>query len=154
MLLDDRLAQALAHAERDGRSFALMVCDLDRFKLVNDSLGHSAGDELLQEVARRLTGLVRSVDTVARMGGDEFVLLITSISHADDAKRLANRAIEALQAPVRIAGIDVHTSPSIGIAFYPHDGNDDRGADRRTPTPPCTAPSSAAAAAFNASKAA
>jgi diguanylate cyclase len=123
VLLDDRLAQALAHAERDGRSFALMVCDLDRFKTVNDSLGHNAGDELLQEVARRLTALVRSVDTVARIGGDEFVLLITSIHHTDDARKLANRAIEALQVPVPIAGIDVHTSPSIGIAFYPHDGN-------------------------------
>ena len=103
VLLDDRLAQAVAHAERDGRTFALMVCDLDRFKLVNDSLGHGAGDELLQEVARRLTGLVRSVDTVARFGGDEFVLLITSIHHPDDAKRLAMKAIDVLRAPVRIA---------------------------------------------------
>ena len=123
VLLDDRLTQAMAHANRDGRSFALLICDLDRFKLVNDSLGHRAGDELLQEVARRLTGLVRSVDTVARFGGDEFVLLVTSIQDPEDAKRLAARAIEALQAPVRIAGIDVHTSPSIGIAFYPADGS-------------------------------
>jgi len=122
VLLDDRLTQAVAHADRDGRSFALMVCDLDRFKMVNDSLGHGAGDELLQEVARRLTGLVRSVDTVARLGGDEFVLLITSIQIPADAQRLAAQAIEVLQAPVRIAGIDVHTSPSIGIAFYPADG--------------------------------
>ncbi|HMK86058.1 MAG TPA: diguanylate cyclase, partial [Steroidobacteraceae bacterium] len=123
VLLEDRLEQAVAHADRDARSFALMVCDLDRFKLVNDSLGHSAGDELLQEVARRLTGLVRSVDTVARLGGDEFVLLISSIRDHEDAKRLAARAIEALQTPVHIAGIDVHTSPSIGIAFYPADGS-------------------------------
>ncbi len=122
VLLDDRLTQAVAHADRDGRSFALMVCDLDRFKMVNDSLGHGAGDELLQEVARRLTGLVRGVDTVARLGGDEFVLLITSIQIPEDAQRLAAQAIEVLQAPVRIAGIDVHTSPSIGIAFYPADG--------------------------------
>jgi diguanylate cyclase (GGDEF)-like protein len=123
LLLEDRLTQAIAHADRDDRPFALMVCDLDRFKLVNDSLGHNAGDELLQEVARRLTGLVRSTDTVARIGGDEFVLLITSVNHTDDARRLAMRAIEVLQAPVPIAGIDVHTSPSIGIAFYPADGN-------------------------------
>ena len=122
VLLDDRLTQAVAHADRDGRSFALMVCDLDRFKLVNDSLGHGAGDQLLQEVARRLTGLVRSVDTVARLGGDEFVLLITSIQDSEDARRVAAQAIEVLQTPVRIAGIDVHTSPSIGIAFYPADG--------------------------------
>jgi diguanylate cyclase (GGDEF)-like protein len=123
VLLDDRLTQAVAHADRDGLSFALLVCDLDRFKLVNDSLGHHAGDELLQEVARRLTGLVRTVDTVARFGGDEFVLLITSIQDPDDARRLAARAIKVLQDPMRIAGIDVHTSPSIGIAFYPADGN-------------------------------
>src|SRR5450755_4148769 len=122
VLLDDRLTQAVAHADRDGRSFALLICDLDRFKLVNDSLGHGAGDALLQEVARRLTGLVRTVDTVARLGGDEFVLLITSIIDSEDAKRLAAKAIEVLQAPVLIAGIDVYTSPSIGIAFYPADG--------------------------------
>ena len=122
VLLDDRLMQAIAHADRDSRPFALMVCDLDRFKLVNDSLGHSAGDELLQEVARRLSGMVRSVDTVARVGGDEFFLLITSLHHPDEARLLGARIIEVLQAPVRIADIDVHTSPSIGIAFYPADG--------------------------------
>ena len=93
-----------------------MVCDLDRFKLVNDSLGHAAGDELLQEVSRRLSGLIRTTDTVARIGGDEFVMLVTSIHHGDDAKGLANRAVEVLQTPVRIAEVDVHTSPSIGIA--------------------------------------
>jgi diguanylate cyclase (GGDEF)-like protein len=122
VLLDDRMTQAMARADRDGRPFALMVCDLDRFKLVNDSLGHGAGDELLQEVSRRLSGLIRTTDTVARIGGDEFVMLVTSIHHTDDARGLAMRAVEVLQAPVRIAQIDVHTSPSIGIAFYPHDG--------------------------------
>jgi diguanylate cyclase (GGDEF)-like protein len=122
VLLDDRLTQAMAHADRDGLSFALLVCDLDRFKLINDSLGHRAGDELLQEVARRLTGVVRTVDTVARFGGDEFVLVSNSIADPEDAALLATRTIETLQAPVRIAGIDVHTSPSIGIAIYPTDG--------------------------------
>jgi diguanylate cyclase (GGDEF)-like protein len=122
VLLEDRLLQAMAHADRDGRSFAVLVCDLDRFKLINDSLGHGAGDELLQEVAHRLTGLVRSVDTVARFGGDEFVLLVNSVSRPEDATQLAARAIESLQAPVLISGIDVHTSPSIGVAFYPGDG--------------------------------
>ena len=122
VLLDDRLTQAMAHADRDDRRVALMVCDLDRFKLVNDSLGHGAGDELLQEVARRLCDLVRSTDTVARVGGDEFVLLMTTLNHPDDAKRLAMRAVEVVGAPVHIAGIDVRTSPSIGIAFYPRDG--------------------------------
>jgi diguanylate cyclase (GGDEF)-like protein len=122
VLLDDRLTQAMAHADRDNGSFAVLVCDLDRFKLINDSLGHRAGDELLQEVARRLTGVMRNVDTVARFGGDEFVLVGNSITNSEDAAHLAARAIEALQAPVRIAGIDVHTSPSIGIAIYPTDG--------------------------------
>jgi diguanylate cyclase (GGDEF)-like protein len=122
VLLDDRLAQAMALADRDQRSFALMVCDLDRFKLINDSLGHRAGDELLQEVARRLSAVARTADTVARFGGDEFVLVGSSLVDAEDALQLATRAIESLRAPVRIAGIDVHTSPSIGIALYPEDG--------------------------------
>jgi len=122
VLLEDRLTQAMAHADRDHRSFAVLVCDLDRFKLINDSLGHGAGDELLQEVARRLTGLMRSVDTVARFGGDEFVLLVDSLSKADDATELARRAVDSLGAPVLISGIDVHTSLSIGVAFYPTDG--------------------------------
>jgi diguanylate cyclase len=122
VLLDDRLNQAIAHADRDMRSFALLVCDLDRFKLINDSLGHRAGDELLQEVATRLTTVVRTADTVARFGGDEFVLIGTSIGDADDAANLASRVMDVLQAPVKIAGIDIHTSPSIGIAMYPDDG--------------------------------
>jgi diguanylate cyclase (GGDEF)-like protein len=122
VLLDDRLTQAMAHADRDKGSFALLVCDLDRFKLINDSLGHRAGDVLLQEVAHRLLGVVRNIDTVARFGGDEFVLVGNSIAGPEDAMQLAARAIEVLHAPVRVAGIDVHTSPSIGVAIYPADG--------------------------------
>jgi diguanylate cyclase (GGDEF)-like protein len=122
VLLDDRLQQAIAHAERDARSFAVLVCDLDRFKLINDSLGHRAGDELLQEVARRLLTVVRTADTVARFGGDEFVVIGTSVSDADGAAGLAARVTDVLQAPVRIAAIDIHASPSIGIALYPDDG--------------------------------
>jgi len=122
VLLDDRLQQAIAHADRDLRSFAVLICDLDRFKLINDSLGHRAGDELLQEVARRLLTVVRTADTVARFGGDEFVLIGTSTGDADDAAALAVRVMDVLQAPVRIATIDIHTSPSIGIAMYPDDG--------------------------------
>jgi diguanylate cyclase (GGDEF)-like protein len=122
ILLDDRLQQAIAHAGRDMRSFAVLVCDLDRFKLINDSLGHRAGDELLQEVARRLSAVVRTADTVARFGGDEFVLIGTSIADDEEAADLAARVMHVLQAPVRIAAIDIHTSPSIGIAIYPDDG--------------------------------
>ena len=122
VLLDDRLQQAIAHADRDMRSFALLVCNLDRFKLINESLGHRAGDELLQEVARRLETVMRTADTVARLGGDDFVLIGTSIGDADDAAALAARVMDVLQTPVRIATIDIYVSPSIGIAMYPDDG--------------------------------
>ena len=122
VLLDDRLKQAVAHAERGSRRFALMVCSLDRFKLVNESLGHTAGDELLQEVARRLQNLVGPVDTLARFGGDEFALLLSSVERIEDASPLAGRAVEALQEPIRVGGIDVRTSTCIGIALYPADG--------------------------------
>jgi diguanylate cyclase (GGDEF)-like protein len=121
ILLDDRLAQAVAHADRDGQQFAVLVLDLDRFKLINDSFGHRAGDELLNEVAQRLSALVRSIDTVARVGGDEFVLIVGPASEREEAEQVGRRAITTLQAPVRISGIDVHISPSIGIAFYPAD---------------------------------
>ena len=122
VLLEDRVAQAVAHADRDGHQFALILLDLDRFKLVNDSLGHRAGDELLKEVARRLTAVARNVDTVARLGGDEFVLVVSPIAAGGDAEAIAQRALAALAAPIRVADVDVHTSPSIGIAFYPADG--------------------------------
>jgi len=121
VLLDDRLAQAVAHALRYGETFALMWCDLDRFKLINDSLGHGAGDLLLQEVARRLSGAVRSVDTVARIGGDEFVIVLSPPAGASDAAEVARRALEAMQPPVHIGGISIHVSPSVGIAYFPAD---------------------------------
>lgn len=122
VLMDDRLSQAIAHADRHGESFAVLWLDLDRFKLVNDSLGHRAGDELLKEVAQRLKGVVRSIDTVARLGGDEFVLIVSPDRQRDVAQQLAGRLIEVMEAPVRVAGVEIHTSPSIGIAFYPNDG--------------------------------
>jgi diguanylate cyclase (GGDEF)-like protein len=122
VLLDDRLAQAIAHAQRDSQQFAVLVLDLDRFKLVNDSLGHRAGDELLNEVARRLSSVVRNIDTVARVGGDEFVLVLSPASGRPDAEGSAQRAIEALKTPIRISGVDLHISTSVGIAFYPADG--------------------------------
>lgn len=121
VLMDDRLSQSIVQAERQGQTFAVLLLDLDRFKLVNDSLGHRAGDELLKEVASRLKGVVRDVDTVARLGGDEFVLIITPSPELDAAQQVARRIIDAMQASVRIAGIEIHTSPSIGIAFYPND---------------------------------
>jgi diguanylate cyclase (GGDEF)-like protein len=122
VLLEDRISQALTYSHRDHHSFAVMLCDLDRFKLVNDSLGHSAGDRLLQEVARRLTSVVREVDTVARLGGDKFVLLLSPVTPRAQAEAIAQRVVEAMQPAVEIAGITIHASPSIGIAFYPDDG--------------------------------
>jgi diguanylate cyclase len=123
VLLDDRIAQALTHAHRERHSFAVMLCDLDRFKLINDSLGHHAGDHLLQEVARRLTKVVRDVDTVARLGADEFIIVLSPLTSRKDAEVVAHRVIEAMQPVVEIAGITIHASPSIGIAFYPDDGS-------------------------------
>jgi diguanylate cyclase (GGDEF)-like protein len=122
VLLDDRLDQCIAHAERDQQRFAVLALDLDRFKFINDSLGHRAGDELLNEVARRLQGVVTRVDTVARIGGDEFVLVLGSATARPDAERVAQRAIDSLRGPVKISGVDLHISSSIGIAFYPTDG--------------------------------
>ncbi len=122
VLLDDRLAQAIAHADRDTQPFAVLVLDLDRFKLINDSFGHRSGDVVLNEVARRLQGLVRSIDTVARVGGDEFVLVVSPSAAPVDAEEIGKRANEALRAPIQLSGVDLHVSSSIGIAFYPTDG--------------------------------
>jgi len=122
ILLEDRLTQAMAHGERERRMFALLAVNLDRFKLINDSLGHRAGDELLQEVGRRLSGIARDVDTVVRSGGDEFMMIINPVATQEDATLTATRVIEALNATLRITGVETHTTPSIGIAIFPADG--------------------------------
>jgi diguanylate cyclase (GGDEF)-like protein len=122
VLLDDRLAQAIAHADRDQQPFAVLMLDLDRFKLINDSFGHRPGDMVLNEVARRLQGLVRSIDTVARVGGDEFVLVVSPSVARADAEEIGKRANEILSAPFQVEGVDLRVSSSIGIAFYPADG--------------------------------
>jgi diguanylate cyclase (GGDEF)-like protein len=121
-LLEDRLGQAMAHAQRENQHFAVVVCDLDRFKLVNDSMGHHAGDLFLQEIARRLSSCVRDGDTLARQGGDEFVFVLQPPAGEQDADSVAQRARAALAAPMRIDGIDIHTSASFGVAVYPRDG--------------------------------
>src|SRR5437773_2961365 len=123
VLLDDRLAQAVAHAERDGHIFAVAMFDLDRFKIVNDSFGHRAGDELIKEVAHRIAGIARSTDTVGRLGGDEFLFIMDRLAKSEDAEQIARRAVAALQLPIRLGGIDIHTSSSIGIAVFPTDGS-------------------------------
>ena len=123
VLLDDRLAQAVAHANRDGQPFALLAVDLDRFKLINDSLGHRAGDVVLDEVSRRLSSVVRDIDTVARTGGDEFIIVISPSSAQEDAVAIARRARDALRAPMRVSGVELHVTCSVGVAYYPTDAN-------------------------------
>ncbi|MFI4886894.1 MAG: diguanylate cyclase domain-containing protein, partial [Steroidobacterales bacterium] len=123
VLLDDRLAQAVAHADRDGQPFALLAVDLDRFKLINDSLGHRAGDAVLAEVARRLSSVVRNIDTVARTGGDEFLVVVSPSGVPEDAVAIAHRARDVLRGPMKASGAELHVTCSIGIAYYPTDAN-------------------------------
>jgi len=123
-LLRDRMQQALAQARRQNRQMALLFLDLDRFKDVNDTLGHDAGDELLRMVARQLDSCVRQSDTVARLGGDEFVILLTSVKNAHDPVVVAEKILQLLTRPFVLNGKEVFTSTSIGIAMYPDDGAD------------------------------
>jgi len=121
-LLNDRLGQALAHAARNDGMMAVGFVDLDRFKVINDSLGHDAGDDLLKEVARRLSGCLRGCDTVARQGGDEFVVVITDLARPEDASIVAQKLLEALGPPVTLCGREIIPGASIGFAIYPQDG--------------------------------
>jgi diguanylate cyclase len=122
LLLDDRTTQAIAQANRQAHEFAVAVLDLDRFKLINDSLGHRAGDELLCEVAVRLKGAIRAVDSIARLGGDEFVIVFDGPMTQLETLEMGERLLKVMEPSMRLLGIDVHVSPSIGIAFYPRDG--------------------------------
>lgn len=122
--LSGRIHQALALARRDGRRVALLFIDLDRFKVVNDTLGHHIGDELLIEVARRLQESVRDSDVVARLGGDEFVIMLTGIEHSTSVAMVAEKIVLTVGSPYVIEGHDLYTSPSIGIAIFPTDGGD------------------------------
>jgi diguanylate cyclase (GGDEF)-like protein len=122
-LLNDRLAQALAQARRSGRPVGLLFLDLDRFKDINDSLGHATGDRLLQSVADRLRALVREGDTVARLGGDEFVVMLVNLAQADDAVTIARSIAQALARPHPVDAHTLHVTASIGIAAFPGDGD-------------------------------
>ncbi|MGH8563462.1 MAG: two-component system response regulator [Gammaproteobacteria bacterium] len=121
-LLEDRMKQVTAYEDRRHSHAAVLFIDLDRFKDINDSLGHAAGDRLLQEVAERLSRCVREEDTVARLGGDEFVALLVGIRDVHDAALIANKIIATVSAPCRIEGRELRVSPSIGIAIFPNDG--------------------------------
>lgn len=123
-LFTDRLTQNLTHARRSGKPLAVMFVDLDHFKAINDTLGHTAGDELLLEMARRLRGCVREEDTVARLGGDEFTMVLSELRHPEDAVTVAEKIIAAVQKPLTVGEMSIEVSASIGIALYPVDGND------------------------------
>ncbi len=124
VLFNERLKLEVAHAFREGGRIAVMMMDLDHFKDVNDSLGHGVGDVLLKEVARRLTGLIRKSDTVARMGGDEFMLIFPGVNQREDATGIAQKIVDIFKVPFSLEGADRQVTASVGIAFYPEDGHD------------------------------
>ncbi len=124
MLFLDRLTVAVAHARRRQQTLAVMFLDLDDLKVVNDTLGHAAGDQLLQMVAERLGGCLRQEDTLGRIGGDEFTILIPDINTPEDAEAVAAKVIEQIQQPFVIGEDEVRVTTSIGVAMYPADGED------------------------------
>ena len=122
--LNEKLEQAVGLCQRTGMSLALMLIDLDRFKAINDTLGHHVGDELLIQVAKRLSATVRTSDIVARLGGDEFVVVLPDGADATDAAHVADKIVRAISAPYLINGQEQRTSPSIGICLYPDDATE------------------------------
>lgn len=123
-LFQDRLQQAIGQARRRGEAFSVMFIDLDRFKPINDTLGHAVGDLVLREVARRLTASIRAVDTIARFGGDEFVILAPGLSGEHGIGLVADKVIGALLTPISVEGHDLIVGASIGCAVYPEHGDD------------------------------
>ncbi|MET3553231.1 diguanylate cyclase (GGDEF)-like protein/PAS domain S-box-containing protein [Burkholderia sp. 567] len=124
MLFEERLTHAIVHAKRFGRKVAVMYLDLDRFKLVNDTLGHNAGDEVLKMVAERIVANVRANDTVARMGGDEFALVLEEVDDVRDVGRVARKLLDEVGRAIDIGDRQIFVTPSIGISIYPDDGTD------------------------------
>jgi diguanylate cyclase (GGDEF)-like protein/PAS domain S-box-containing protein len=124
ILFNDRMQQAIAHAERNQLQVAVMFLDLDGFKNVNDTLGHKSGDDLLRQVAQRLTACLRATDTVARFGGDEFTIVLTAIEETEDVIRVAKKITREIALPYTIDGAQASITTSVGISFYPDDGKD------------------------------
>jgi len=123
-LLEDRLTQALAASQRNRKQTAVMFVDLDRFKNINDSLGHSAGDLVLKEVAERLVKQLRVVDTICRIGGDEFVVVLPEIKRSSDAAHVAAKILETVAQPFLVEERELYITPSVGISVFPDDGRD------------------------------
>ncbi|MDT4291531.1 EAL domain-containing protein [Methylomonas sp. MO1] len=121
-LIQDRIAQAIAHARRAGSQLALLYLDLDRFKVVNDGYGHPFGDAVLKVAAERLGSLIRDGDTVSRLGGDEFLILLTDLNKDSDAYFLAQKVVQNLDSPLLVQGRNIHLSVSIGVSVFPQDG--------------------------------
>ena len=124
LLFGDRLRQALLAAQREGHKLAVIFFDLDKFKPVNDTYGHAVGDVLLRQVATRVSGTLRASDTLARIGGDEFVVLLPRIGAAPDARRVAEQILAALNSPFALETATLHISGSLGVAVYPDSGLD------------------------------
>ncbi|MBL8521406.1 MAG: EAL domain-containing protein [Betaproteobacteria bacterium] len=124
LVFRDRVNQAIAHARRDGHRIAVLFIDIDRFKHINDSLGHQAGDLLLKEAATRLQKCLRQGDSVARLGGDEFVINLPGLSTDGDAMQVAGKVLESLRQPILVEHNELHVSCSIGISVFPDDGED------------------------------
>jgi diguanylate cyclase (GGDEF)-like protein/PAS domain S-box-containing protein len=123
LLFRDRLTIALAHAKRQHTPLVVMFLDLDRFKIVNDTLGHSLGDGMLRVIAERLRSVLREGDSIARMGGDEFTVLLSDLKQQNDAAKIAQKLLDTVAEPVRIEGHELYVTTSIGIALFPSDGD-------------------------------
>ncbi len=124
LLFNDRLNQAIERARRNQQMLAVMILDLDRFKLINDSLGLSSGDHVLRAVGERLVAAVRRSDTVARLGGDDFLLLLPGVEGAESAAKVAQKILDTFAPPLRVDDQELHLGASLGITLYPHDGDD------------------------------
>ena len=124
LLLHDRLGRAIASARRRASALAVLFLDVDRFKRINDSLGHAAGDQVLQSIAGRLKACVRDSDTVCRYGGDEFVVLLSEVASSGDADFSADQVLAAIAAPQRVGDRYLHVTASVGVSVYPADGTD------------------------------